>query len=70
MYSFFFISSLPKEALTPVNGKKQKSVEKIPFQTRCVFVFLGAELIFFIVATKGLCFGFLLETVLITERMF
>lgn len=36
----------------------------------CVLVFLGAELIFFIVAMKGLYFGFLLEAVLITKRIF
>jgi len=32
-----------------------------------VLVLAGIELIFFIVASMGLCFGFVLKTVLITE---
>ena len=31
-------------------------------------VLAGIEFIFFIVASMGLCFGFVLETVLITQR--
>ena len=35
-----------------------------------VLVLAGIELIFFIVASMGLCFGFVLETVLITQGCF
>ena len=35
-----------------------------------VLVLAGIELIFFTVASMGLCFGFVLETVLITEGCF
>lgn len=69
MYGFFCISSLPKEALTPVNGKKQKSLEKTTFQTLCVG-FPWDRVNFLQVAMKGLYFGFLLEAVLITKKMF
>ena len=33
-----------------------------------MLVLAGVELIFFIVASVGLCFGFVLETVLITQE--
>ena len=35
-----------------------------------VLILAGIELIFFIVASRGLCFGFVLKTVLITQRCF
>ena len=35
-----------------------------------VLVLAGVKLIFFIVAGMGLCFGFVLETVLITQGCF
>lgn len=35
-----------------------------------VLVLAGAELIFFLVANLGLCFGFVLETVLIIQGHF
>ena len=35
-----------------------------------VLVLAGIELIFFIVASMGLCFGFVLETVLIIQECF
>jgi len=35
-----------------------------------VLVLIGAGLIFFIVASKRLCFGFVLETVLIMQGWF
>ena len=35
-----------------------------------MLVFARMELIFFIVASMGLCFGFVLETVLITQYVF
>ena len=35
-----------------------------------VLVFAGIELIFFVVASMGLCFGFVLETVLIIQGCF
>ena len=37
---------------------------------KAVLVLAGVEFIFFIVASMGLCFGFVLETVLITQGCF
>ena len=40
------------------------------FEFHSVLVLAGIELIFFIAASMGLCFGFVLKTVLITQGCF
>jgi len=39
-------------------------------ESRSVLVLAGIELIFFIVASMGLCFGFVLKSVLIVQGCF
>ena len=50
--------------------KSQTLVFRLFFIKGIVLVLARMELIFFVVASMGLCFGFVLKTVLITQGCF